>query len=335
MTSRSPRIVSALSPAELGAFFPGALGEELRALTGPDGNIDKTAPEANWESFLAASRPEILVSHWSTPRLPADAPDYLRYLAHVTGGVRQLLPREFLERGVRVTNWGDGAAETVAEGTLMLILAALRETQHWGREMHERAGWRQGFGNCRTLFDRHVAVHGFGRIARALIALLAPFRVRVSAFSEGVPPEFIRQHGAEPLDSLEALFACGADIVAELEALTPRTRGSVQEKHLRSLAPGTVFVNSGRGAVVDQPALERIALEGWLRIALDVYASEPPPADSPLRGPSHVTLMPHVSGPTPDRFPAIGRAVLENIQHWKNGEPLRSELTLAAYDLST
>jgi phosphoglycerate dehydrogenase-like enzyme len=329
------KIAAALSRSEMAAFFPGSLSEELFSLTGPEGLFDPNQEGANWPYFLKQLRPAALVSHWSTPRLPDDAADYLNYVAHVTGAVRNLLPREFLERGVRVTNWGDGAAETVAEGTLMLILSALRQTQHWGREMHERAGWRCNFGDGRTLFDRHVAIHGFGRIARALVKLLVPFRVRVSAYSEGVPHDFIRQHGVEPLPSLEALFGCGADILAELEALTPRSRFSVREEHLRALREGAVFVNTGRGSVVDEAALVQIATEGWLRIALDVYDVEPVLPDSPLRGPAHVTLMPHVSGPTPDCFPSIGRATLDNLHRWKNGEPLHSEVTPAAYDIST
>ena len=328
-------VTVALSPAELGAFFPDDLGAELLALAGPDGWFDPTAAAESWTDHLARRRPAVIVSHWSTPALPDDAPDYLRYVAHVTGTVRNLLPRAFLERGVRVTNWGNCAAEGVAESTLMLTLAALRETQHWGRELHDRAGWRDDYGDGQTLFDRRVAIHGFGRIARAFVALLKPFRVSVCAYSAGVPPDFMREHGVEPVDSLEALFNSGADILAELEALTPQTVGSVRESHLLSLRPGAVFVNSGRGAVVDEDALGRLAAAGRLRVALDVFALEPLPLDSPLRGPRNVTLMPHMGGPTPDRFPACGQAVLDNLRRWQNGKPLDAELTPTAYDLST
>ena len=229
-------IVAALSPAERSTFFPGALAAELSSFVDPGDVFDPTTPGADWAGFLVARRPHVIVSHWSTPTLPVDAPKYLRYVAHVTGSVRKLLPRSFIERGVRVTNWGDGAAETVAESALLLTLAALRETQHWGRELHERGGWRQGFGDGRTLFDRRVAIHGFGRIALALLTLLKPFRVSVQVYSAGVPPEFIRQHGAEPVASLAALFSSGADVLVELEALTPHTTGSVREEHLRAAA---------------------------------------------------------------------------------------------------
>lgn len=333
--SQSHSIVAALAHSELATFFPGHLGEELIRITGPAGLFDPTAPESNWMEFLEIHRPAVAVTHWSTPPLPEVALSHLRYVAHATGSVRKLVPRHFLEKGVRVTNWGDGAAETVAESALLLTLAALRETQHWGREMHERAGWRRDFGNGRTLFDRTVAIHGFGRIARALLPLLKPFRVSLLVFSEGVPPDFIRQHGAEPAASLEELFNSSADVLIELEALTPRSSGSVREEHLRARPPGSVFVNCGRGAVVDESALIQVAADGNLHLALDVFASEPLPADSPLRGQKNVTLTPHVSGPTPDRFPQCGQMVLSNLQSWRDGKPLMSELNLQAYDLST
>lgn len=333
--SRQTSLAAVLDSAELAAFFPGPLGEELRALIGPEGLFDPGTSEERVSDFLDRLRPSALVTHWATPALPASAPEYLRYIAHTTGSVRKIIPRAYLEAGVRVTNWGDVAAEPVAEAALMLILAALRETQHWGRELHERARWREGRGKGLTLFDRRVAIHGFGRIARALLVLLKPFRVKVQVFSEGVPAGFIREHGAEPAASLEALFASGADVLVELEALTPRTAGSVREEHLRALPADAVFVNCGRGPVVDGPALERVAAEGRLRLALDVYPVEPLPASSALRGPAGITLMPHVAGPTPDRYPDCGRDVIDNLHRWLRGETLASELTLQAYDLST
>jgi phosphoglycerate dehydrogenase-like enzyme len=328
-----------LTEAELTAFFPGAARRELLGLF-PETLLFTGDDADSLARFLAHHRPQVLLSGWKTPPLggppPGESsPSDLRYVCHVTGSVRGLVPRRLMEAGLRVSNWGDGAAETVAENVLMLTLAALRRTQFWGRQMHEHGGWRIDFGGARTLFDRHVAIHGFGRIVRALLPLLAPFRTTVVVYSEGVPPEYIRAHGAQPVPTLDALFDCGADVLVELEALTPRSHGSVREEHLRTLEAGTVFVNSGRGAVVDEAALARIALEGRLQIALDVYAVEPLPIASPLRGLPNVTLMPHIGGPTEDRYPAVGRFALDNLHRWRAGEPLEAEIDLELYDAST
>ena len=329
----------ALTDAERSAFFPGDARRELLTLF-PKTSLFAGTDAESLKTFLATTQAEVLLTGWKTPSLGSLNPQDLnalplRYVCHLTGTVRHLLPRSLLEAGLRVSNWGDGAAETVAENVLMLILAALRRTQFWGNQLHEHGGWRTDFGGARTLFDRRIALHGFGRIARALLPLLAPFRPTVFVYSEGVPPEFIRAHNAHPVPTLDALLATDPDVLVEIEALTPRSRGSVREEHLRALRPGAVFVNSGRGAVVDEDALVRIAREGTLQIALDVYTAEPLPVNSPLRGLPHVTLMPHLGGPTEDRYPAIGRFALDNLRRWQAGEPLNAEIDLALYDVST
>lgn len=332
---KQPALVVALTEQELTAFFPGPARQALLKIF-PETHVFAGEDSLSLARFLQRSQAQALLSGWATPALLDEHPlPDLRYICHVTGSVRNLVPRSFLDAGLRASNWGDGAAETVAESILMLILSALRRTQYWGREMHERSGWRAGYGGARTLFDRRVAVHGFGRIARALLPLLAPFRVPVHVYSEGVPPELIHAHGAHPVSSLWDLFTSDADVLVEVEALTPRSRKSVRAEHLHALRPGSVFVNSGRGAVVDEEALEQVACEGYLQIALDVYATEPLPEKSSLRGLPNVTLMPHTGGPTEDRYPAIGRFALDNLRRWRAGEPLHAEIDTTLYDIST
>lgn len=328
-------ILVALARAELEAFFPGGLGDELAALVRSHGGamVDPAAPD--WAGTLARLRPSIVVSAWAAPSLGEAAAGHVRYVCHVTGGVRGVVPRRLLEAGVRVTNWGDCAAEPVAEAALMLILAGLRRTQHWGRELHERGGWRTGDGGGISLFDRRVAIHGFGRIARTLIGLLRPFRCAVSVHAAGVPDAALQALQVRPCATLDELVAGWPDVLVELEALTPRTRGTLGERHLRALPRGALFVNCGRGAVVADGAVERIAADGHLRLALDVFSAEPLAAGSPLRGPADVTLMPHLGGPTPDLHPACGRQALANLRRWLAGEPLRDAIDLEAYDRST
>jgi phosphoglycerate dehydrogenase-like enzyme len=211
----------------------------------------------------------------------------------------------------------------------------LRQTQKWGIELKINKSWKEGYSSSRTLFDRTVAIHGFGRITRKLLLLLKPFRTKVFVFSEGVPHDFIQTHGAQPLPSLEALCACGADLFFELEALTSSTRGSLNKKLLATLKPGSVFINCGRGAVVDESALSQVASEHNLHLGLDVYAVEPPAKDSPLRTLMNATLMPHQGGPTPDIYPQCASLALDNLENYLAGKPLLSELSLTDYDRST
>ena len=104
------------------------------------------------------------------------------------------------------------------------------------------------------------------------------------------------------------------------------------EKLLRSIPAGSVFVNAGRGATVGDETLVRVAHEGQLQIALNVYEREPLPAQSPLRGLPNVILSPHLGGPTVDRRRDAGQFAVGNLERYLQGVPLAAESTLDIYD---
>lgn len=301
-----------------------------------DGELVRTE---SWEKLLRALRPEVLVTCWSTPPLPEewisalDCP--LSYVCHVTGSVRGVVPRSFLERGGHVTNWGQVAGREVAEHALLLAMAALRRMPGWRRVRVTGDGMPATAQlRTRTLYGRRVGVHGFGKVARSLLQLLKPFDVEVSAFSEGVPPAFMRAHQVRPCASLEELCAC-SEVLFECEALTPESRGSVNAEVLSVLPDGAVFVNVGRGQVVDESALVREAARGRLLVALDVAEAEPPQCDSPIGVLPDVILSPHIAGPTYEHYARCGEFALENIGRFLRGEPLEAEVDLDIYDRST
>jgi phosphoglycerate dehydrogenase-like enzyme len=288
---------------------------------------------------LVRTRAEVLVSCWSTPPLPEDLPvggeNELRYVCHLTGSVRKLIPRKLLERGLKVTNWGGTASRTVAECGLLLILSALRRSSHWAVAMHRDGQWKDRYDVVtESLFGRSVGLHGFGAVARELVPLLRPFGVTISTHTPGVSDELLAHYGVRRSASMEELFATN-DVLVEVAALTPETHHLVNEKTLRLIQPGGVFVNIGRGAVVDEAALIRVAGEGRIQVALDVYEKEPLPVNSPFRGMSNVTLLPHIAGPTKDRRRDSGALACQNLEHYFTHQPLEAELSLEIYDHSS
>ena len=288
---------------------------------------------------MAEQNTEVLVSCWSTPPLPEDLPvggeNQLKYVSHLTGSVRNLIPRKLIERGLKVTNWGGTASRTVAECGLLLILSALRRSSFWGIAMHRDGLWKDAHPVVtQSLFGRSVGLHGFGAISRELVALLRPFNVRISAYSPSVSDEILAQQGIYRANTLDELFALN-DVLVEVSALTPQTLRIVNERILRCIRPGGVFVNIGRGAVVDEAALARVAAEGDIQVGLDVFDQEPLPVDSPLRGMPNVTLLPHIAGPTTDRRRDSGLLACQNLAHYFKNEPLEAEVTLEIYDRIT
>lgn len=278
---------------------------------------------------------DAVITCWGTRPIPASALPKLKYVAHLCGSVRNLVTRDMIERGLFVTNWGNIHTKPVAECALLLTLCTLRKTTRWTLQLHRDKLWpHEALHQAWSLLGRRVGLHGFGGIARELIQFLKPFGCPVSAYSAGVPDDFIRQHGATPIHSLNELFA-GSDVLIEVEALTPATRHSVTDEILCLLPPGASFVNVGRGAVVDEAALIRIAVEGRLEIGLDVYEAEPLPVDSPLRGLPNVTLSPHIGGPTADMRRQCGQRAMQNLLRFAKGEKPQETITPELYDRAT
>jgi len=335
---RPLRVVAlALSALDRAEFLPEDLVVQLEKLAERVEWLDPAiaaAGPAAWAARLAESGAEALISGWSTPRLPEVTPRGLSYVCHLTGSVRGVVSRAQVERGLLVTNWGGSIARVVAEGTLMHILAATRRVGYWGPAMHRDRAWKNRATETASLFGRRVGLHGFGKVARELTRLLQPFGVHVAVHAPDAASAAAEGWRIHPVDTLEELFAEN-DVVVELAPLNSHTEGVVTERLLRLLRPGTIFVNTARGLLVDDAALVRVAQEGRIIVGLDVFAAEPLPPDHPLRGLPNVLLTPHIAGPTTDRRLDAGLHALRNLRAFAEGATLEAIVTTEIYDLST
>ncbi len=328
-----------LTDNELDEFFPTINRRKLHHLLPDLKHIDPLKASQNeFVDFVMGTRPELMITGWKCPTLPEDKlpelKSFLKYICHTGGSVRKLISKRFIESGIIVSNWGPTVSPNVAEGALLLILAALRRTSYWSIQMHCHGGWKDNNLKTETLLGRKVGIHGFGAITRELIGLLKPFKCDISVYSDWGTETMLAKYGAKRAATLEQLFS-EADIIVDLAAATPANCHIVNEKLLRSIRPGGCFVNIGRGMVVDEEALGKVALEGQIQIALDVYEVEPLPTNSPLRGLDNVTIMPHLGGPTVDFRRNCGAYALENVNRYLKQEPLESVVNGEIYDRTT
>jgi phosphoglycerate dehydrogenase-like enzyme len=327
-------LFAVLTPTEEREFLPEPMAAQLRTIAPQFRLIDPTGlDDAGLARELAAANPEVLVACWKTPQLPDRLPPRLRYLCYLAGSLKRVISRAHLERGLLVTNWGGSISRTVAECALFHILACLRHTSHWAIAMHEpgRAAWKNGSTDARSLFCRRVGIHGFGSVARELVTLLRAWHCPIMAFAPDLTAELAHAYGVERAAGLDPLFSEN-EIVVELAPLIPATTGLINERQLRLIRPGGVFVNVGRGAVVDEGALLRIAREGRIAVGLDVFTAEPLPADSGFRSLPNVSLTPHIAGPTIDRYPDAGAFALRNLRAYAEDRPLEAVVTPDVYD---
>jgi phosphoglycerate dehydrogenase-like enzyme len=339
MSASNPVVLFAVNESTRNRFLPGFDAKKLPAFREEWVDFSNLNP-GDWEKLLIAKRPEVLVTCWETPSIPEklalDENFSLRYVCHLTGGVKGVVTRNMIARGILVSNWGGTISHTIAEHALLLTLGALRGMPLWRPHMESPALPAKATIPTRSLRGKKVGIHGFGAIVRHLIALLNPFGVSISSYSAGVPAGLFKEQGVRRCETLEEL-ASDCDIFIELEALTPQSRGSVDARILGLLRAGTVFVNVGRGAVIDEAALADLAASGKITVALDVYTKEPLPLDSPLMKNPATLLSPHIAGPTQDALPLCGDFALSNLRRYLSGHPDQIEgvVTLEIYDRTT
>jgi phosphoglycerate dehydrogenase-like enzyme len=340
------RILLAVQPGHYGVVIDPSTVEALSALaevermddwwetTNGTGPPDATSAYAE---RVARSGAEVLVTCWGTPKLTLDGYETctdLRYLCHLAGTVRGIVDRRCIEAGLVVSNWGNAISRTVAEGALMMTLAALRRVTSRQLLLHGRRGWRAEGARPQGLFGRSVGLVGLGAIAREFVRLLAPFGCRVEAYSPHDPDAVFEEMGLGRRGSLEGLFASN-DVVSIHAGLTDETRHMVTADVLGVMKDGALLVNTARGAIVDTDALVAELGSGRIHAALDVYEEEPLPGDHPLRGLENCLLMPHEAGPTDDRKVDMGGLALRNIERYVAGERPEFVVTPERYDLST
>jgi phosphoglycerate dehydrogenase-like enzyme len=240
----------------------------------------------------------------------------------MSAGVDSPVFSTFLERGVRLTTSSGATAPPIA-GTVMLYLLALgRDLPRWLRAQaaHEWAPSR-----FRELDGQRIAVVGFGPIGQEIVRLATAFRmdpIVVRRSSRGDEPCPVRT-----LDEIEEVVR-DVDAVVVALPLTPETRGLISADVLAAMRPNSVFVNIGRGELVDQAALTDALASGRLAGAgLDVFDPEPLPPDDPLWDLPNVIISPHMSGSSDGSARRVAEIFLDNLGRFVRGEPLRNEVT--------
>ena len=176
------------------------------------------------------------------------------------------------------------------------------------------------------LRDQTLLLVGVGAIGTETARLASAFGMHVIAVKrslEGGVPHVDELH---PVSELRSLVARADGIVITLPA-TDATRGLLDADTLAAVKPGAVLVNVGRGAVVDEAALAERLQDGTLAgAALDVFAEEPLPEDSPLWGLENVIVSPHNVALVEAEEPRIVDLFIDNLRRRRAGQPLRNAL---------
>ncbi len=177
-------------------------------------------------------------------------------------------------RGIYVSNCPGKNSVAVAELAMGLLLALDRRIADNVADL--RAGqWNKGeYGKARGLFGKTIGLIGLGQIGREMIVRARGFGLRVIGWSRSLTPEAAELMGITFRQTIEEV-ANECDILSVHLALTPDTRGIINDDVFDVMKQGSYFINTSRAEVVDQTALANAIKHKGLRAGLDVFAEEP------------------------------------------------------------
>ena len=278
-------------------------------------------PDLEGASLAAAVRDtvaEVLVVR--STKVPAEVLESgrLGLVVRAGAGYDTIDTKRASELGIYVSNCPGKNAIAVAELTFALILALDRHVPNATSDL--RAGiWNKAkYGKSRGLYGRTIAILGVGHVGREVALRCRSFGMKVRAWSRSLSEEAAAELGlircAGPLEAVE-----GADVVSVHLALKPETRRLANRDLFGAMKPGAYFINTARAEIVDEAALLVAVQEKGLRVALDVFAGEPPAGtgtlDNPLFRQPGVIGTHHIGASTDQAQEAIAaeavRIVLE------------------------
>ncbi|CAJ1503849.1 D-2-hydroxyacid dehydrogenase family protein [[Mycobacterium] burgundiense] len=215
------------------------------------------------------------------------------------------------QQGIEVSGSGGTAAGTV-ELTWALILAAARNLVAENASVRA-GGWQRSVGH--ELSGRVLGVLGLGRIGSRVARIGAAFGMEVIAWSQNLSAEAADAAGARLVDR-RSLFG-DSDVLSIHLKLSDRSRALVGADELAQMKSTAWLVNTSRGPIVDEPALVAALRSGRLGgAALDVFDTEPLPADHPLRTLDNVLATPHIGYVTDRQYGIFFADAVAAISAW-------------------
>ena len=286
------------------------------------------APELPDRDFMLShiGQAHIVISSWGTAPLDVDVmaeASRLELLSHAGGTVKPVVSDALWNRNVQVTSAAAALAFGVAEFCLGLMLTATKRA-FWAGIETRRGRWDESlnlFHGPQEIYQQNVGVIGASHVGKQLVRLLQNLNCNVLLYDPYCSAQQARTLGAEKIDTLEELFSTCA-VVSLNAPLTAQTRQMIRGEHFRLLQPGALFINTARGAIVDEAEMIEELRSGRFVACIDVTEDEPPAIDNPLRHLPNVWLTPHEAGAVAQNLRRIGTFVANEIEAFVAHEPL-------------
>jgi phosphoglycerate dehydrogenase-like enzyme len=293
---------------------------------------EELTPEAQREAMTGA---EVILTGWTTleitPEMLDAAPD-LKLMCHSAGSVKHLVTDEFSARGIRVCSAASALAIGVAEYAFGLMLCSMKATWQahamtlggrWDREPLQE--WI-----CEP-YDATVGVVAASFVGRELIRLCKTLPLKTILLCDPyVDAAQAEALGVEKVELSELMRR--SDVVQLCAPNTPETKHLINAENLTLLRDKAIFINTSRGALIDEAALIAELQQGRLLACLDVTDPEPPEAGSPLYTLPNCVLTPHIAGAVKENTKRQGALVADEVVAYTAGQSFQREVSLDNLD---
>jgi D-3-phosphoglycerate dehydrogenase len=282
-----------------------------------------TMPE--FHRFLADAQ-GVALSYTPYRAAEAAASPVMEVVARIGVGYDSVEIPPLTARKIPLMTAGTANSVSVAEHALFMMLTLAKRSMVLD-PITRAGGWHERYADMPIdLAGRTVLVVGFGRIGTRTSARCRAMDMTVLVYDPYVPAEAIRAAGCEPVADLDAALP-RADFLTIHCPKTPETAGMIDARRL-ALMPSTAYiVNTARGGIVEEQALAAALAEKRLAGAgIDVFMTEPVPADNPLLKLPSVIVSPHMAGVTKESMARMAVAAVGNILSVFDGKPNRENV---------
>ena len=287
----------------------------------PVGFPNTIGPEAFRALLHDASGAALGVTPFREPELAA-APR-IQVVARIGVGYDAVDVPALTRRRVPLMVAGTANSVAVAEKAMYLMMALAKRGPLMNALVREGRWWDKLKNLPMEMFEKTVLIIGFGRIGTRTAKRCLGMEMRVLVYDPYLSADAIRAAGCEPVSDLDAALA-RADFVTIHCPKTPETLAMMNAARLARMKPTAYLVNTARGGIIDERALQAALGEGRLGGAgIDVFEREPTPLDHPLLKLPNVLVAPHVAGVTRESVDRMAMTAVRNLLSVLDGKPNR------------
>lgn len=276
----------------------------------------------------------LIFAGWGAPQFDKELLDKmpnLKVIFYAAGTMKSLLTEEVWARDIRITTANTANAIPVADFTLAEILFSLKNGWQMVNKLKEDKTFVNGiFQPVTGIYQATVGIISLSQVGKMVIDRLKPFDLNILAYDPYASQADADKLGVTLVD-LDTLFK-QSNVVSLHTPLLPETTGMITGTLIASLPENATFINTARGAIVNEmDMIQVLNKRPDLMALLDVTDPEPAPADSPLYTIKNVVLTPHIAGSVGRERSRLGDVMFAESQRYLNGDDLVYEITEEAY----